>query len=160
MTSIVIFALEGVLQSDGGRPVEAGCRLYRAIRSSMLYQPGVISSANGDTARRFFDNQHMAAPTFVHASTPQTPPDWDNECRLIRRAFPYEIDWVIVPAPDIASILYYEGFRVMLWTDPRYSRPEHRPDAKPAAASSWAALAQGLAGDKNLIAADDRITLR
>lgn len=160
MTAIVIFALEGVLQSEGGRPVEAGCRLYRTVRNGLLYQPGVITSADSDTARRFFDNQHMSAPTFIHAGVPQTPPDWDNECRLLRRAYPYEIDWVIVPDPGIASILYYEGFRTLLLADPRYSRPEYRPDAKPAGASSWAALAEGLAADRKLIAADDRITPR
>jgi len=159
MTSIVIFALEGVLQSAGGRPVEAGCRLYRTLRSSLLYQVGVISAAGETTARRFFDHQHLAAPTFINWSEAD-PDDWTDTCMVLRRAYPYDIDLIIVPDPAIAAELYHEGFRTMLWTDPRYSRPEHRPDARPPGASSWAKLASGLASDRDLIAADDRITPR
>lgn len=151
----MIFALEGVLQSDGGRPVEAGCRLYRAVRNSLLHQVGVISAADQDTARRFFDHQHMTAPTFIRPDTPALT--WQAECQLIRRAYPYEIDYIVVPDPHIAEALYYEGFRTLLWTDPRYTRPEHRPGA-PTGIGSWHDMAAGLAEDRELIAADDRIT--
>lgn len=158
MTTLVIFALEGVLQSESGRPIDAGCRLYRTMRNSLACQAGIISSLEEAPVRRFFDQQHMAVPAFIHWSVPQHPEDWENTCRLIRRAYPYEIDWIITPDPDIAAVLYYEGFRTMLWTDPRYSRPEWRPDARPHAASSWNKLADGLREDRELISNDDRIT--
>lgn len=156
MTAIVIFALEGVLQSDSGRPSEAACRLYRAVRASLLYQVGVIAAADDTTARRFFDHQHLPAPTFTNWSEAGAA-DWTDTCMVIRRAYPYEIDQVIVPDPAIAAGLYHEGFRVMLWVDPRYSRPEWRPDVAPQQAGSWAGLAAGLAADKDLIAGDDRL---
>lgn len=157
MTSIVILALDGILQSDGGHPIQAGCRLYRTLRSTLTCQAGCITSLPETAARRFFDQEHMPAPAFLRSEIPATPGDWEKECRQIRRGYPYEIDWIAVPDPAIAGSLYYEGFRVLLWTDPRYSRPEHRPDAPPHQASSWAALAGGLREDKNLIAADERI---
>lgn len=161
MSTIIIFAFEGVLQSDGGRPVEAGCRLYRTLRNSLLHQIGILAPAPEDTARRFFDTQHMAAPAFINtfdAEDISVPYEWAHTCSVLRRAYPYDIDYIIVPDPAVAAELYREGFRTLLWTDPRYSRPEWRPDAPPPGVSSWTELAATLDAEGELIAADDRIT--
>lgn len=158
MTTLVVFALEGVLQSDSGRPVESGCRLYRTMRNALASQVLVLAEAKDIPARRFFDQQHMPAPALVVPELSTTPLDWTYECVKIRRAYPYDIDWIVTPDPDIAAALYYEGFRTLLWIDPRYSRPEWRPDAPPHAASSWTRLADGLREDRELIRTDERLS--
>lgn len=158
MTSIVIFSLEGVLQSDGGHPVEAACRLYRTLRNGLLYQIGVISTASETPARRFFDQQHMPAPTFLSCELAAEPFEWVYACNRIRREYPYDIDAVFTPDPAIAASLYYEGFRTILFTDPRYSRPEFRPDSPPHQANSWGTFAEDLREERVLAARDDRLT--
>lgn len=158
MTAIAIFALEGVLQAEGGRPVEAGCHLYHALAGTLRYQIGVLAACDETIARRFFDHQHMPVPAFIRWEIPATAYEWMTACRAIRRAYPFDIDWVITPDPDIAEILYYEGLRTMLWTDPRYSRPEFRPDAPPHQPASWASFAGEIRADKDLIAGDERIS--
>ena len=157
MTSIVIFALEGVLQTGGGLPIDAGCRLYRTVRNSLASQAGIITQAEENTARRFLDGQHMPAPAFINVTEPAWFP-WVSTANAIRRSYPYEIDWIITPDPDIAMGLYYQGFRSMLWADPRYSRPEFRPDAPGHQASSWNKLAAGLKEDRELAGKDERIS--
>lgn len=148
MTSLVIFAFGGVLQSGSGRPIEAGCRLYRDIGSILTRQVILVTAGEPGDARRFLDQQHLQAPAHISGPAGTSEWDWVLACGKLRRMYPYDVDWVIIPDPGIASALYYEGFRTMLFTDPRYTRPEWRPDAEPPGASSWDRLAQDLRTDQ------------
>jgi hypothetical protein len=149
VTAIIICGFEGVLRSPAGNPVTAGCRLYRTLRSALAYQVIVLSETAEPEGRSFFAQQHMPAPVLLSGSIPADPESWVKTCRLIRRYYPYTVDFTVVADPAVAAALYHDGFRALLWTDPRYARPEWRPDAA-AETAGWAQLARILAEDQEI----------
>ena len=157
MTSLVIFALEGLLQTSDGRPADTGLHLYRAHHG----QPGahlvLISSATDLVARRFLHEHKIPPPSQVITDAADVD-SWVIKCELIRRSGPYPVDYAVVPDPDLASELYYHGFSVLLFTDPRYARPEWRPDSTAPEPSPWMRFARELTATEKQRRSDTRIS--
>lgn len=157
MTALVIVSLEGVLQTADGRPADTGLHLYRAHHGQPAAHLVLISSATGEVARHFLHEHKIPEPSQVITDAADTG-SWVIKCELIRRTGPYPVDYVIVPDPGLAAELYYHGFSVLLFTDPRYARPEWRPDAQAPEPSRWMQFAIDLTATEKLRLADKRIS--
>lgn len=156
MTGLVIVSLEGVLQSADGRPVETGLHLYRAHWNQPRCHLVLVSAATDAVARQFLHEHKIPEPAQVIPGADDIG-SWAIKCELIRRTGPYPVDYVIVPSPDLAAELYYHGFHVLLYTDPRYARPEWRPGAAAPEPSQWMRFAIELTETEKQRLADKRI---
>lgn len=146
MTAVTITGLEGILQAGDGRHIDAGCRLYRAVSAQPGHQVIILTAGTPQGTARFLREQHLPAAAYTrHVADPS---EWEPACSDLRRTYPYPIDYVITADPGTAAQLYLHGFRVMTMLDPRYSRPEWRPDSPGFRADGWDTLTAVFAADQ------------
>ena len=144
MAGYAVMALEGVLASDGrgiatSEPIPAGLQLYVALRK---YYKLVLLTHDDHEERceRWLGQQGIKAHTMLvtGAGAGRDPLERATQLTDLRgRGFP--LDLYIDSSPAAIAEALRLGVTSLLFSSPRYSRPEFRPDAK-TVVREWAEL--------------------
>lgn len=68
-----------------------------------------------------------------------------------------KVDFVVTEDPELARDLLEKGIPVLVFLNPRYTRPEFRPDS-PAGVRSWSSITQELDKQQGLYVEDHRLS--
>ncbi len=154
MAGYVVMALEGVLASDGrgiatSEPIAAGLQLYVALRK--YYKLVLVTHEDNDErVGRWLDQQGIKAHTLLvtGAGAGRDPRERSQQLTDLRgRGFP--IDLFIDSSPAAVAGALQLGTTALLFSSPRYSRPEFRPDAK-TAVREWATMEAEVRAQRDL----------
>lgn len=81
----------------------------------------------------------------------------DNDLRTVESIRSKgKVDFVVTDNPDLAKQLLEVGITVMVFLQPRYARPEFRPDGR-AGVKSWDAITEELDKQQGLYLDDERL---
>lgn len=81
----------------------------------------------------------------------------DNDLRTVESVRSKgKVDFVVTDNPDLARQLLEVGITVMVFLQPRYARPEFRPDGR-AGVKSWEAITEELDKQQGLYLEDQRL---
>lgn len=144
MAGYVVLAIEGVLSADGrgiatSEPIPAGTQLYVALRK--YYKLVLVThDDNEERIERWLDQQGIKSHTLLvtGAGTGRDPQERKAQLTDLRgRGFP--LDLFIDSSPAAVAAALQLGVTSLLFSSPRYARPEFRPDAK-TAVREWATM--------------------
>ena len=81
----------------------------------------------------------------------------DNELRTVEAVRSKgKVDFVVTDSPELTKKLIEVGITVLVFLQPRYARPEFRPDGR-AGVKSWEAITEELDKQQGLYLEDERL---
>lgn len=154
MAGSVVIAVEGVLRSPTGQPLPEGVLLYNAF-APIVRVVLVLDDLDQDEAVHWLRTEGLKS----HAELVLTDPRYQEaELRrhqLERARARSAVDLLIDPSPlNVAEALKL-GISGLLFSQPRYLRPEFRPDVK-GDIRRWDEVEAEVARQRDLHAADKR----
>ena len=130
-----MIALENVLarETEGlpvGIPIPGGLALFHALKH--VHKVAIATTDTKESARRWLDQNGVTGIPYL--LTPKDPEaDYVGlrleQMRQLRR-LDVDLALVVDADPRVAKAALHEGITSLLFTHPRYARPEFRPDAR------------------------------
>lgn len=147
MAGYVLLTIEGVLAravkpGDWSAPIPEGIKLYDALRQR--FKIALVTGVE-DTVKTEHWLKHNGVREYTTVMGPVGVSNLDVDVReqqvLELRGLGHAIDLLIDSSPSVVTRVLGLGVTTLLFTSPRYARPEFRPGAK-TVAREWAELAE------------------
>lgn len=143
--------LDGVLRKDKTAPIRQGLLLYKALVDK---QRVVVLCEKKDDAERWFkENKLTKIDDIVSLEDSPVDTEYDLVEHIRSRG---NITMVVTPDVELATQLLEKGVNTILFLEPKYIRPEFRPDI-PRGAKVWANLVAEMDRQQGLIETDNRL---
>jgi len=157
MTATAVIVLDGVLRGSGDKMLPAGARLYHGLREVMSVAV-VTNEASIESADYWLKINGFHKHPYLLSTDPLALDDADARSLQIQRLRQAGsvIDFVIEPDPVVALHLLNQGVATLLFTHPRFTNPEHRPDVT-ATITPWETFVSEIERQESLKATDERL---
>ena len=148
--SVLVF-LDGVLKKDGGSPIAQGTALFRSLKEQR--RTLILCKNKAHTEVWLKENNILSIDDLVSGDELGI----DDEFNLVEycRSKGY-VDIVVTADVDLSHRLLEAGIHTILYLDPKYTRPEFRPD-DPRGKRSWDDLQAELDRQVDLYREDRRV---
>lgn len=152
--SVLIF-MDGVIRKERDQSIILdGSALYKSLNENYR----VLLLAKDKERTDIWLKTNNLAKNIDDIIQIEDSPLGDNELRTVETARSKgKIDFVITDNTDLATQLLEVGITVMVFLNPRYARPEFRPDGR-AGVKSWSAITNELDKQQGLYTEDSRLT--
>ena len=142
---------DGVLKDDSGKPILQGVALFRSLQSHR--RTVIICDKREYTEAWLKTNNIVKIDDLVVSEETNnlTGMDIINHCRSKGK-----IDLVVTADPELATRLLEQGLASVLFLEPKYIRPEFRPDA-PRGVRAWEELTTEIIKQDDLYREDPRV---
>lgn len=142
--------LDGVLRKDKTAPIRQGLLVYKALIEK---QRIIVVCEDKSDAERWFKENRLANK--IDDIIPLD--DVNDPMRTIDKIRSKgHINMVITSNLDLSVQLLEQGITALLFVEPKYIRPEFRPDAR-TGAKAWSDLTSELDRQQNLYETDKRL---
>lgn len=151
--SVLIF-MDGVIRKERDQSIILdGSALYKSLNENYR----VLLLTNDKERTDIWLKTNNLAKKIDDIVQIEDSPLGDNELRTVEAVRSKgKVDFVVTDSPELTKKLIEVGITVLVFLQPRYARPEFRPDGR-AGVKSWEAITEELDKQQGLYLEDERL---